>query len=336
MNDFEKYEFDLNGYLLVKGLLSPSEFSACLTATNELEGHFLANVDAGPQLLGYSHIRYRFDEKYQCHSYKNESGGGLQLILDDFLNASEVFDTLVAHEPTMDYVREMAVGPHWIGNSELRFRYRSNFTDTHMGGRLDTRNRYEFVGVSMFDSDAQVRAVRDFNLRAVRVLYALEDMPVEHGPLCVVPGTHKSNYFSPYNDSNPQSEPGMIPLPMKAGDAIIFTENLRHGGFPNLLDRPRKTLHLMFSPRWVGSQSPVHWNDKVYVSEEAWARYTPAQRALLPTPSGNSELQLKILRDENKNLKAENELLKARSMAPEPVPVPDNGIIPALRKLIGI
>ncbi len=344
MNDLEKYQFDLGGYLLVKGLLRLDQVSAYLSAADELESHFLKNMDAEPQFSGFSSIRYRFDEKYQCHSYKNASGGGLQLILDDFLNASKAFDSLVAHEPTMEYVRELAAGPYWIGNSELRYRYKSNHTDTHMGGRMDTRNRYEFVGVNMYDAGAQVRRVRDFNLHAVRVLYALEDIPVEHGPLCVVPGTHKSNYFSPYSDHSPEAEPGMMPIPMDAGDAIIFTENLRHGGFPNLLDRPRKTLHLMISPRWVGSQSPIHWNERVYVSDEAWGRYTAEQKELLPPPPDNRDLQLKILRQENKYLKGEKDKLGAEmerlktllpASRPETAQGPDKSVVSSLRKLIG-
>src|SRR6185503_7100796 len=82
--------------------------------------------------------------------------------------------------------------------------------------------------------------------------------------------------------------PGMIPLPMEAGDALFFTENLRHGGYPNLLERVRKTVHLCYAPAWVGSQSPAHWDGVVHVTREAWARYSEQQRALLPEPDPSS------------------------------------------------
>ncbi len=65
----------------------------------------------------------------------------------------------------------------------------------------------------------------------------------DEGPFCVVPATHKSNYKSPYSN-NPDEEPGMIGLPVQAGDAILFSENLRHGGFTNRSPQTRKTLHL--------------------------------------------------------------------------------------------
>lgn len=126
----------------------------------------------------------------------------------------------------------------------------------------------------------------------------------------MIPGSHKSNYFSPFKDDDPTAEPGMIPLPMKAGDAIIFTENVRHGGFPNLLDQPRKTLHLMFAPVWVASQSPVHWDERVYVSENAWARYSESQRRLLPPPSTGKDRFYGQLNRANVRLELENARLR--------------------------
>jgi hypothetical protein len=334
MNDVEKYQFDLNGYLLVKGLLGLDDVRRCLVVADAMESHIATNIDAEPRLLGFANISHRFDEKYQCYSYKSTSGGGLQYVVDDFLNASEAFDPLVGHPPTMEYIEELSAGPHWISSSELRYRHKSNLTSSHMGGRMDSRNRYEFVGVKMFDSPSTSWRVRDFNLLSVRVLYALHDIPVENGPLCVVPGSHKSNYFSPFDDADPVNEPGMIPLPMQAGDAIIFTENLRHGGFPNSMDQVRKTLHLFYAPRWAGSQSPIHWDDKIYVSEQAWARYSETQRALLPPPASELPRKIKVLQEENRQLKGDNEKLKQENAALK-ARLTKPGVVSTLRKVIG-
>ncbi len=318
MKDTEKYLFDLNGYLLVKGLLSEDEARKYLAAADTLEKHIEKHIDAEPQFLGHSSIRYRFDKEFNCYSYKNQMGGGLQYVVDDFLNASSEFDSVVNHAATMRYVEELAPGPYRIGSSELRYRYKSNVTHTHMGGMVDSRNHYEFVGRSMNDTAARVRRPRDFNLLTVRALYALHDVPIEQGPLCVVPGSHKSNYFSPYNSREPTEEAGMIPIPMEAGDAIFFTENIRHGGFPNLLDKPRKTIHLMISPSWVASQSPIHWDEHVYVSPEAWARYSEEQRAVLPPPTQADALEVRRLHAEITRFK--EELIRLEQPAAPPPP----------------
>ena len=306
MNEVEKYKFDLDGYLLVKGLLEPGHVQKCLAAADVVHRHISANIDAEPRYRSVQNIDYRFDEPYQCHSYKDMAGGGVQYIIDDFLNASEAFDVLVNHEPTMKYVRDLCVGPYRIVSSELRCRHKSNTTPTHMGGPMDTRNKYEFAGRSLMDTGAQRPVLRDFNLNVVRVLYALHDLPTVQGPLCVVPGSHKANFYSPFDRMDPRKEPGMIPLPMQAGDAIFFTENLRHGGFPNLMEEPRRTLHIAIGPRWIASQSPLHWDEQVYVSPQAWARYTDLQRALLPSSPAAAEREAHRLREEVRRLKADN------------------------------
>jgi hypothetical protein len=288
MDDVEKYHFDLNGYLLVKGALDREATARCLAAADALEKRVEATVDSEPHYVGHFGLRYHYDEALGCSSYSsNHGGGGMQYVVDDFLNADPAFDVFVGHEPVMTYLREMLAGPGLmrLTSSELRYRHRGNITGSHMGGPIDARNQYRFLGRDMMDPAGGNQILkRDFDMLTVRVLYALHDLPAENGPLCVVPGSHKANFQSPYG-ADPLKEPGMIPVPMQAGDALLFTENLRHGGWPNVLDRTRKTVHLCFSASWMGSQSPAHWNGQVHVTEAVWQRYSEAQRALLPAPS---------------------------------------------------
>ncbi len=291
MNDVEKYQFDLNGYLLLKGILDPDSVARCLAASNTLEDRIRSTIDDEPHFIGHYGLRYHYDEELGYCSYvTNHGGGGSQYIVDDILNADPAFDALVGHAATMKYVEELALGPLRISSSELRYRDRGNITGSHMGGPIDSRNQYQFVGGPFMDSESGGSTRRDFNLLTVRIMYALHDVPMENGPLCVVPGSHKANFHAPYGGKDPLKEPGMIGVPMQAGDAILFTENLRHGGFPNVLDRTRKTIHICFGPVWASSQSPAHWNDFVHVTEAAWARYSEAQRALLPPPSAGGTM----------------------------------------------
>ena len=259
MNDYERYQFDLNGYFLVKGALDKDSAAHCLTAVDAMEHRIASTVDDEPHFIGHFGLRYHHDRELGCSSYlSNHGGGGLQYVVDDFLNADPAFDVLVGHEPVTSYIREMVVGSVMINSSELRYRHRGNITGTHMGGPIDARNRYRYFGraARRASGDGRNSAV-DFDLLNVRVIYALHDVPAENGPLCVVPGSHKANFHSPYG-ADPMKEPGMIPVPMETGDALFFTENLRHGGYPNTMERTRKTLHLCFGPSWVGSQSPAH------------------------------------------------------------------------------
>jgi hypothetical protein len=311
MNHLERYTFDLNGYLLVKGILSPSEVARALAATDALESRFACTVHSEPRFAALKWKgTYHYDAELGTSSYQahDNVSNGPQYVVDDFLNADPAFDLFVGHPRTIDYIQEMTESPFQIAGSELRYRHKGSITGTHMGGPIDARNEYRFVPHSAANERASQG--RSFDLLTVRVLYALHDVPVENGPLCVVPGSHKANYLSPYGD-NPLEEPGMIPLPMAAGDALFFTENLRHGGYPNVVDRVRKTVHLTYAPNWVGSQSPAHHDGVVHVTREAWSRYSDKQRAFLPKPGENGPLSPQALSLES--MRARIEALERRN-----------------------
>jgi hypothetical protein len=284
VNDRERYQFDLNGYLIVKGMLDRETTIQCLEAANDLESHVVETVDRGPSFERHWGMRYHYNEKFGFSSYRVNDGGGLQYIADDFLNADARFDVLVGHERTCEYVGDLIVGSCWINSSELRYRHQGNYTASHMGGPIDARNRFW----------ANQLPGRPFELLVVRILYALHDIPESNGPLCVVPGSHKANFKSPFVD-NPLEEPGMIPLPMQAGDALLFTENLRHGGYPNSDNKVRKTMHVMYGPYWVGSQSPAHFDERVHVTDAAWQRYDQRKRAYVPKPSPSYATDARII-----------------------------------------
>lgn len=338
MDKFERYHFDLNGYLHVKGVLSAEEVARALEAANAMEKRVVSSVHEEPKYASLHYkTDYHFDEEMGTSSYEaNHGGGGSQYVVDDFLNADPAFDFFVGHVRTLDYVRELAESPLKIASSELRYRHRGNITGTHMGGPIDSRNRYTFVADPTPGRGENVG--RDFDLLLVRVLYALHDLPVENGPLCVVPGSHKSNYRSPYG-ADPMQEPGMVPLPMAAGDALFFTENLRHGGYPNVMDRVRKTVHICFAPGWVGSQSPAHWNGGVFVTPEAWERYSEVQREFLPPPMERGprhpeQRTLKELTAQVGALGREIEALTAKNAELESA-LRRKGFANALRRLFG-
>ena len=127
MNDVEKYNFDLNGFLLIKRLLDPAIVARCLAATNALEDRIRSTIHDEPHFIGHYGLRYHYDEELGYCSYESKGGPGPQYIVDDILNADPAFDALVSHASTMAYVEELVAGPLWITSSELRYRHRGNF-----------------------------------------------------------------------------------------------------------------------------------------------------------------------------------------------------------------
>ena len=277
MQPEERYLFDLAGFLLVRGMIDPDHLAQIVRVVDNMEAQVRENVDKPPFFQGHYGIRYHQDPEYGYASYR-DSHGGEQLIVDDFLNIDPVFDYFVGHERTMSYIREMILGPCCIRSMELRYRYPGNLTPTHMGSVIDLRNRYVFHGRPVLDTRSGQTEVRYFELTVARILYALHDITINDGPLCVVPGSHKANLPSPYGN-RPENEPFMFGIPMNAGDAILFTENTRHGGLPIQSQRTRKTIHMTYQPVWTTSMCSAHWDSVLPLREDTVQRLTDAQKA---------------------------------------------------------
>ena len=264
MTSNEIYEFDRTGYLVISDMLTNPEVKELAAAVDEIEAHALANVANPPHFDAPWGMTYHRNTERGYHA-RGEKGEGKTLIVEDFWNASPAFDLLLQHEKTNAYVSSLITGRFTINNSEIRYRYHGNATQTHMGGPIDPKYRYAF---SAGKPDCMM----------VRMIYFVHDVPLASGPFCVVPGTHKTNLKSPYPD-NPAEEPGMIGLEAKAGDAILFTENLRHGGLINQ-SHPRKTLHVGYGPYWMMSQNIATMDQPQHITQSTRSRLSPKQRAL--------------------------------------------------------
>jgi len=265
MDAIQKYEFDRQGFLHIPQMLTGYEVAKLSASMDQLEAHALEHVNLPPRRISLwgNDVHHNLEKGYYAHG----SGGvGNTLIVEDFFNTDPAFDLLVNHVKTMDYIRNIVQGPVRINNSELRVRYSGNATGVHMGGPIDHKYRYSFNQ-------------RGIDCMMVRMIYFVQDVSNEQGAFSVVPGTHKSNYGSPYR-CGPDEEPGMVGVPVKSGDAILFTENLRHGGFTNRSTQVRKTLHVGYGPVWMMSQNMATMDEQQNVTEETLARYGADQRAL--------------------------------------------------------
>lgn len=266
MNEIERYEFDRQGYIVIRGMLTPEQVAGLSDAIDRLEIHALERVSKPPRKLSAWGPEYHRDEDLGYHTWgSNEEGK--TLMIEDFWNADTRFDLLVNHPRTMEYVRAIVQGRSTINNSEIRIRYRGNASGTHGGGR-ETNQKYRYG----FNS-------KGIDCMMVRMIYFVHDVTNEQGAFCVVPGTHKTNLPTPYG-SNPDEEPGMIGLEVEAGDAIFFTENLRHGGFTNRSNQVRKTLHVGYGQHWMMSQNIATMDEPQYITEATLARYDRDQRNL--------------------------------------------------------
>ena len=266
MDNLEQYEFDRLGYLVIRNMLEPAVVKSLSKTIEALEEHAAARVHLPPRKKfpwGGGDAHREMERGYHAHG---SQGDGQTIIVDDFWNFSSEFDVLLDHKKTMSYIHTIVQSRATINNSELRIRYPGNTSGSHMGGPIDHKYRYGFTQGKI-------------DCMMVRMIYFVHDVNAEQGAFCVVPATHKTNFAPPYGHQ-PDREPGMIPLEVKAGDAILFTENLRHGGFTNRSSQVRKTLHVGYGPMWMMSQNISTMDEPNYITAETRARLTHAQRSL--------------------------------------------------------
>lgn len=267
MNEIELYEFDRVGYITIPDFLTENQVGSLAAAVDVLEEEAAARAAAAPRRtspIGRLEYHHNAEKGYYVTGAREN---GNTLVIEDFFNADSAFDMLVDHEPTMAYIHAIVQERPTINNSEIRIRYPGNQTGTHMGGPIGVKHRYGYNQ-------------KGINCMMVRMVYFVHDVGPDDGPFCVVPATHKSNMVSPYQGGNPDEEPGMIGVTVKAGDAILFTENLRHGGLTNRSDKTRKTIHIGYGPFWMKSQNIATMDEDQYLLSQTYERYTQEQRQL--------------------------------------------------------
>tara|TARA_B100000029_G_scaffold516847_1_gene636386 strand:+ start:69869 stop:70696 length:828 start_codon:yes stop_codon:yes gene_type:complete len=266
MNEIESYEFDRQGFIVIRDILDLNDVSLLSSAVNELEQHAIINLSEEPRKISPWGPDYHQNPELGYHVDGSNTAGS-SLIIEDFWNADSRFDILVNNTRTMKYIDKIIQGRVTINNSEIRIRFRGNVSPSHGGMREENQKyKYNFTANKV-------------DCMMVRMIYFIHDVSRNEGAFCVVPGSHKTMLPCPYG-SHPDDEPGMIALEVKAGDAILFTENLRHGGITNLSDQVRKTIHVGYGPYWMMSQNIATMDEPQFVTDKTFARWDDDQRAL--------------------------------------------------------
>lgn len=218
MNDLQRYLFDLQGYVVLKGVL-PLEVVAHLERSLDkfeaaAEGHLPPHVAV---------TKPRTPE---------------ELYLSNIVEGGPEFEQLIDVPEVLDVVREVSLGLFRLNHTYALYHWRDAVTPLHMAGTpIHPKAHYA-------TSNGQI-----FSL-LTKAVFPIANHGVEDGCFAVVPGSHKSSFARP-----PGSEAGLIPVDASPGDAVVFTEALTHGSLKNVSGRCRKTVFFCYSvgymPDWT-------------------------------------------------------------------------------------
>ena len=259
MNEHERYFFDVNGYLIVRGILSSAQVAALNKAIDHNPDR--VRLREGDQLLA------RQSKKLVGSHGRGDIGG----ILTWPQPWCRPFRDLLSHPPALRYMLEL------IGNG---FRY-ANANGISMTAGAE--------GCVLHGGDVMRPNTHLFRYRNGRfwnslmgVCYQLSDIGPGDGGFVCIPGTHKSNLDPPADVVAMEFDLGCYrQIEMRAGDALIFTEALTHGTLPWTAAHERRTLLYRYSSGgWSSSKGTVRIEDYAPFYDEL----TPLQQALMEPP----------------------------------------------------
>ena len=260
ITDRDKYFFDLNGFLLLKGALSADE-------VRDLNATIDSILPLKPdEWCGYVH----------GHSYGDEEGLNLQQIYE----GGEAFEKLIDHPSWIDKVKyfvggegtfDYHSGPLFIDENFVSVRGPGQAIGLHSGGHEGTkRTQFRYYNGR-------------FQCGQINILMALTDIGEGDGATMVIPGSHKSNFIHPDSDKYKMfsEEPsvdnveGAIEVRMDAGDAILFVDAISHGSAKRTNEGDRRIAVYRYGPSWG------NFRGGYTVSPELLERLTPERRKIV-------------------------------------------------------
>jgi ectoine hydroxylase-related dioxygenase (phytanoyl-CoA dioxygenase family) len=213
LSDTERFLFDLQGFLVLSEVLSPSEVRDLRAAVDRLARFRLAPDewdDARDEPL--THVR-----------------------VPRPIERDAAFLSLIDHPVTTPIVRELVGHELILVDNDVELSPGANApAGWHRGAPPAA---YFYDG-------------HRFVCTMVKCIWYLTDVGCGDAPTRIVPGSHKS-LFDPPGMDRAEDLPGAIELHVKAGSVVVFTEACLHAGTANVSGRVRANMYFNYGPSWA-------------------------------------------------------------------------------------
>jgi len=252
----DDFEFDLRGYLVLEGALDTDE----VAALNQSFDRFPA-IETGEWIDNAQRRDYTAHTGFELHNAIDCGDRNLEILID--------------HPRWIDFVRRYAgeegtyVEGITLDENIASIRRSGGHHPVHSGGyQSSTRTQYRYENGR-------------FRCGLVNVIVALTDIGPGDGATMVIPGSHKSNFPHPLAGDYARGDrmdalPGSVEVHMRAGDALVFSDAIMHGGSSRTVaDGERRVMIVRYGPSWGTSRFGYRW------SNDLLGRVTPQQRHVL-------------------------------------------------------
>jgi ectoine hydroxylase-related dioxygenase (phytanoyl-CoA dioxygenase family) len=282
MSQDERYLFDLNGFLVVRGVLSEEDVAEANRAIDahqdemkERSSTELRNAKKGTPMYGSGPGR-------------KDLGG----VLEWPSGQSKVFKSILAHPKLRPYFHGLLGKGYRMDHMPFVITQGKGAEGFHLhGGTIDCSSGAYNPGLSYTyaQDGSMVNALLGCNVM-------LRDHNAGDGGFCVVPGSHKSNMKMPDKMIHGLEYEEFIRQPVtKAGDVVLFSEGTVHGAMAWTADHERRACLYRFAPAIFGygrSYLGAENSDFAQGGNGRWPAsmyegLDDAQRAVLEPPYAN-------------------------------------------------
>lgn len=202
LTDKQKKQWKEDGYLVLKGILSPEEIENLTAVVDQMYTAHLQQPDVKP-----------------------EAGLDRRNVMEEH----DIFVDLMDHPVTFPIALELMSPYIHLSMSEVIVRP----TDPEGKGLLHTDGGQAMRQIRVSESSLPFQ---------IKFQYFLTDLPEpDMGNFTVVPGSHNRPFPDGGFEEGPYI-PEALPLCVEAGDMAIFPHAMWHGFVANRSDKPRKTL----------------------------------------------------------------------------------------------
>jgi len=260
VTDRERYLFDLQGFLVVPGVLQESD----VRTLNEL-------LDA-----------YSLWENAGVGRFRGVWANDADFIVVGHLHEwDEPFVKLLDHPRTLPYLVELV-------GADLRY----DHGHALLMRRGATSLRLHGGGTPYIPSESYRFADGRMHNGLVAVSIALTEAEACQGGFAAIPGSHKANLPCPPDIKNfTDIGPWVVRVDVRPGDAIFFTEALTHGTWPWVADHERRSVLLKYTPGHMAFGDPALPDSAAPQLEGARQRllrrpYVPAREPVVSVPAG--------------------------------------------------
>lgn len=289
MSEAERYLFDLNGYIIIRNVLTPEEVEECHSAIDAHVDDAVARSDASLRNA------VKGSPMYGSGPPRLDLGG----IMEWGDVQSRVFKSILAHPRLLPLFHGLLGKGYRLDHIPFVLMNNKGGEGFQLhGGTVDCTSGEYNSNLAYTCHNGSIRSA----------LLGCNVMLVDHNPgdggFCVVPGSHKSNFKMPPGmvDGVAHSEYIIQPA-TKAGDVVLFSEGTVHGAMGWQSDQQRRCALYRFAPATMAygrsyfqGDGTTHDNATLWPSK-FYDNLSEAQKAVLEPPYANRLDRPNILED---------------------------------------